>query len=87
MVNWSLENMLQGWKYRPDVRNFLLVKQNARLVKLIKHKKHPDVSDVLNNVLIIFRELGFKRFSKGFKNAKIPVLEHPELNIFFTAQP
>ena len=31
-----------------DVGNFHLAKQNVRLVKLIKHKKHPDVSDVLN---------------------------------------
>ena len=37
-----------------DVGNSCIAKQNVRLVKLIKHQKHPDISDVLNNVSVIF---------------------------------
>ena len=48
--------------------------QNARLVKLIKHQKHPDISTVLNNVL----GLALKNFLKGFKIAKLAVLEYLE---------
>ena len=44
--------------------------QNARLVKLIKHQKPPDISTVLNNVL----GLALKNFLKGFKIAKLAVL-------------
>ena len=57
---------LRGSKKSPDIEN-RLVKQNVLLVKLIKHEKHPNVSDVLNNVLIIFRKLGFKRFPIGLQ--------------------
>ena len=39
-----------------DVGNFWLAKQNVQLVKLIKHKKYPDVSNALKNILIIFRK-------------------------------
>ena len=48
--------------------------QNAWLVKLIKHQKHPDISTVLNNVL----GLALKNFLKGFKIAKLAVLEYLE---------
>ena len=60
----SKNKLNQAAKQRPDVGNFRLAKKNAPLVKLIKHQKHPDDSDVLNNVLMIFRKLGFKGFSK-----------------------
>ena len=51
-----------GVEIMPGCWNFHLVKQNVWLVKLQKHKKYLDVSDVLNNALIIFRKQGFKRF-------------------------
>ena len=43
-----------------DVGNFCLVTQNVRLLKLTKHQKHLDVSDILSNIWIIFRKLSFK---------------------------
>ena len=50
-----------------DVGNFCLVTQNIRLLKLTKHQKHLDVSNVLNNIWIIFRKLSFKGFSTGLQ--------------------
>ena len=50
-----------------DVGNFCLVTQNIQLLKLTKHQKHLDVSNVLNNIWIIFRKLSFKGFSTGLQ--------------------
>ena len=76
----GLEVMFGWWKYLP-------CQAKCPVSKLIKHQKHSDISNVLNNVLIIFCKLGFKGFCKDFKNATIAVLERLELKIFFAAQP
>ena len=49
--------------YINRTENFRLVRQNVRLVKLIKLQKRPPLSDGLNNIL----GLAFKRFSKGIQ--------------------
>ena len=59
------QNALAGVEIMSRCWKFLPCQAKCQVSKTNKHQKHPDVGDVLSNVLILFCMLGFKGFSKG----------------------